>query len=155
MMLQPQRILLASHGTTGARAADEVALALATPGGTLFHLTVVPDFWRGMMGDDWLNNVATRDDFCRHVETQLGREIERHRQDLEPRVRAAGARYAARVVLGKPADCLLDFAAETDPELVVIGSPRRRGVPGLRSRMRVEGLVNGLAAPLLVVPYPR
>ncbi|MBI3917985.1 MAG: hypothetical protein HY322_13365 [Betaproteobacteria bacterium] len=73
-MLQPQRILLASHGTPGARAAESIALALAMPGATLFHLTVVPDFWRGM--------------------------------------------------------------------------------PGLRSRMQVEGLVRGLAAPLLVAPYP-
>lgn len=154
-MLPPQRILLASHGTPGARAAESIALTLATPGATLFHLTVVPDFWRGMMGDDWLNNVATRAAYCSHIETQLGREIERHREDLEPCVLATGARYAARVVLGKPTDCLLSFAAETDPQLVVIGSPRRRGMQGLRSRMQVEELVKGLAAPLLVIPYPR
>lgn len=153
-MLQPQRILLASHGTPGARAAESIALALAMPGATLFHLTVVPDFWRGMMGDDWLNNVATREAYCSHIETELGREIERHREDLEPRVLATGARYTARIVLGKPADCLLAYAAESDPQLVVIGSPRRRGMPGLRSRMQVEGLVRGLAAPLLVAPYP-
>jgi nucleotide-binding universal stress UspA family protein len=154
-MFQPQRILLASHGTPGARAADSIILTLATAGTTIFHLTVVPDFWRGMMGDDWLSNVATREAYCSHVETQLGREIERHREDLEPRVLATGACYVARVVLGKPADCLLAFAVETDPQLVVIGSPRRRGMPGLRSRMQVEGLTRGLAAPLLVVPYPR
>ena len=154
-MFQPQRILLASHGTAGARAAEGTALALATPGGTVFHLTVVPDFWRGMMGDDWLNNVATRDAYCRHVETQLAREVEAHQRDLEARVRATGARYAARVVLGKPADCLLAFAAETDAQLVVIGSPRPRGVTGLRSLMQMERLVKGLAAPLLVVPFPR
>jgi hypothetical protein len=110
-VLEPRRILLASHGTPGARAADDIALGLVGPGATLFHLTVVPDFWRGMMGDDWLNNVATREAYCSHVETQLAREIECHRQDLEPRVLATGACYQSRVVIGKPADCLIVFAA--------------------------------------------
>ena len=153
-MLPSQRILLASHGTAGARAAENVALTLATPGAVLFHLTVVPDFWRGMMGDDWLNNVSTREAYCSHIETLLGGEIERHRLELEPRVLATGAAYAARIVLGRPAHCVLAYAAETHPQLVVIGSPRRRGMSGLRSRMQVEALINGLAAPLLVVPYP-
>jgi nucleotide-binding universal stress UspA family protein len=153
-MFRPQRILLASHGTPGARAAECVALTLAAPGAALFHLTVVPDFWRGMMGDDWLNNVATREAYCRHVEAQLASEIEHHRRELEPRVSATGATYVARIVLGKPADCLLAYAQETNPHLVVIGAPRRRDLPGLRSRMQTEALVRGLAAPLLVVPNP-
>jgi nucleotide-binding universal stress UspA family protein len=153
-MLPSQRILLASHGTAGARAAENVALALATPGAVLFHLTVVPDLWRGMMGDDWLNNVSTREAYCSHIETLLGGEIERHRLELEPRVLATGAAYTARIVLGRPAHCVLAYAAETHPQLVVIGSPRRRGMSGLHSRMQVEALINGLAAPLLVVPYP-
>jgi hypothetical protein len=37
----------------------------------------------------------------------------------------------------------------------VIGSPRPPRVRGLRSRMQLETLVRPLAAPLLVVPYPR
>jgi nucleotide-binding universal stress UspA family protein len=155
MNLPTPRLLLASHGTVGACAAETLALALVTPGSTLIHLTVVPEFWRGMMGDDWLNNVATRDAFCRHVESQLASEIGQHQNLLESRVRATGASYASHIVIGNPADCLLALAAETDPGLVVVGSPRPRGVPGLRSRMRVEGLVTGLKAPLLVVPFPR
>jgi nucleotide-binding universal stress UspA family protein len=154
-MLQPQRILLASHGTPGARAAESAALLLAKPGATLFHLTVVPDFWRGMMGDDWLNNVTTREAYCSHLEKELGREIERYRQELEPKVLATGAIYRARIVLGKPAECLLAHAAETDPQIVVIGSPRGRSMPGLSSRMQMELLIRRLAAPLLVVPHPR
>jgi nucleotide-binding universal stress UspA family protein len=154
--LKLDRILLASHGTTGARAAEEMTLELCrNPGAVVFHLTVVPDLWRGMMGDDWLNNVSTRDVYCKHIESQLGTEIDRHRKELEPRVLAHGARYRAKVTIGKPAECLLDFAAEVRPDLVIIGSPRPPGTPGLRSRMQVEKLVKTLAAPLLISPYPR
>ncbi len=154
-MLKPKRILLASHGTAGSRAAEEAALALcADSGAELFHLTVVPDLWRGMMGDDWLNNVTTRDAYCKHIESELGREIEMNRQALEPRLTSRGLCYRPQVMLGKPAQCLLQFAAEVRPDLVVIGSPRPKGEPGLRSRMRVDELVATLRASLLVVPYP-
>ena len=154
-MLKTGHIQLASHGTPGGRAADAVAVALCTPEAELFHLTVVPDLWRGMMGDDWLNNASTRDDYGRHVENELAREMEEHRRDVEAAVTERGARYRVRAVIGKPAACLIECAAEVRPDLVVIGSPRPRGSPGLRSRMAIDDLVKALAAPLLVVPYPR
>lgn len=154
-MLQAERILLASHGTPGARAAERVALELAAPGATIFHLVVVPDFWRGMMGDDWLNNASTRAAYGRHVEAELAREIEEHRAALEQAVRAAGRRYEIRVVLGQPDAALLEYAATLRPDFVVIGAPRPRGTPGLRSRLRVEKLAGALDSPLLVIPHPR
>jgi nucleotide-binding universal stress UspA family protein len=153
-MLIAERILLASHGTPGARAAERVALELAAPGAAIFHLVVVPEFWRGMMGDDWLNNASTRAAYGRHVEAELAREIEEHRAALEQAVQAGGRRYEIRVVVGQPDAALLDYAAKLRPDFVVIGAPRPKGAPGLRSRMRVEKLVGPLAAPLLVVPHP-
>jgi nucleotide-binding universal stress UspA family protein len=153
-MLRAERILLASHGTPGARAAERAALELAAPGATIFHLVVVPDLWKGMMGDDWLNNASTRAAYGRHVESQLAREIEEHRAVLEGEVRASGRRYELKVVLGEPGAALLEYAATLRPDCVVIGAPRPKGAPGLRSRMRLEKLAGSLAAPLLVVPHP-
>jgi len=154
-MLKAHRILLASHGTPGARAAERMALALAAQAATLFHLVVIPDFWKGMMGDDWLNNASTRAAYGRHVEFQLAREIEEHRSVLEREVRASGRRYEMQTVLGKPHEALLDYADEIEPDLVVIGGRRPAGAPGLRSRMRLEKLAGVLKAPLIIVPHPR
>ena len=154
-MLKANRVLIASHGTPGARAAERAALELAAPAATIFHLVVVPDFWKGMMGDDWLNNASTRAAYGRHVESQLAREIEEHRIALEREVRAGGKRYEMKVVLGKPDAALIDYAAAVRPDLVVIGAPRPPGAPGLRSRMRTEKLAGALDAPLLVIPHPR
>jgi nucleotide-binding universal stress UspA family protein len=155
-MLTANRVLVASHGTPGARAAERAALELVSPpGATLFHLVVVPDLWKGMLGDDWLNNASTRAAYGRHVESQLAREIEEHRLALEREVRATGRRYEMKAVLGKPEQALIEHAAEIRPDLVVIGSPRPPGAPGLRSRMRVDKLAGGLDAPLLVIPHPR
>ena len=153
-MLEPKRILLASHGTPGARAADRMVLSLCRQGNALFHLVVVPDFWKGMMGDDWLNNVSTRDVYAKYVEAELAREIDLHLKSLEQDIREKAIRYESKVVLGKPAECLIEYAERIKPDLVVIGSPRHKGSPGLRSRMKIEKLVAELKAPLLIVPYP-
>jgi len=84
----------------------------------------------------------------------LEREIEVEVARVRGRAAEIGLRYERRVVLGKPAECLLESAAMLKPDLVVIGSPRPARLRGLRSRMQLETLVRGLAVPLLIVPHP-
>lgn len=146
------RIVLASHGTPGARAAEQAALGLCAADGLVLHLLVVPEFWSGMMGDDWLNNAATRDTFGRYVENRLDDEA----QEQIDRVRSAaderGLVYQGEVRFGRPDECLLAFANEAECDLVVMGARRRAGAAGLRSQMASESLFKSLRRPLLVVP---
>lgn len=153
-MIEFAHVLVASHGTPGAQAAERAAFALCRAQ-RLSHLIVVPDLWHGMMGDDWLNNASTRDVYGKYVENQLQREVQSHIDRMRPHALADDIAYEFRVVLGTPTECLLAFSREAAPDLVVIGSPRPKGVSGLRSRMHVEQLTGALAMPLLVVPYPR
>ena len=148
-------VLIASHGTPGAEAAERAALGWCRAGGRLSHLLVVPALWRGMQGDDWLNNAATRDTYGKYVEGELQREIDVHVGRLRAQAAAAAIAYEGKVVLGKPTECLLAYSREIAPALIVIGAPRPRGLTGLRSRMHAERLVAALTAPLLVIPYPR
>lgn len=152
--MQYQDIFLASHGTPGARAAEDLALSLCGEGATLHHLLVVPDLWRGMMGDDWLNNVRTRIAFGEYLEDQLTREIAEHVDRLTRETTARGVRYRSEIRQGDPAECLVAFSREVKCELILIGSPRPKGTPGLRSRLEMETLIRGLDAPLMVAPYP-
>jgi nucleotide-binding universal stress UspA family protein len=152
--MTPKTILLASHGTAGARAAEEAALALCAPGGMIRHLEVVPDFWKGMRGDDWLNNAITQQRFGDYVESQLARELAEHAEALGREVEDKGMSYENISVLGKPAECLLAAAAGQACDLIVVGAPRPKGMPGYRSRLKLETVVRNLRAPLLVVPHP-
>lgn len=154
-MLKTRHILLASHGTEGACAAEKAALALCPPGGTLHHLIVVPDFWKDMMGDDWLNNVMTQETYGRYVENQLEDEVRNHIRRVQKLATKRRLRYRPDMVLGKPTDCLIARAKRTSLDLVVMGSPRPRGKTGLRSRMDTEKLVRALRVPLLIVPHPK
>lgn len=120
----------------------------------MHQLVVIPDFWKGMLGDDWLNNAAVHLRFGRYVENQLEREIAEHAAQVEAEAKRRGLDYSCEVRLGKPAECLAAVAAAGDYDLVVAGSPRPKGVPGYRSRLAVEALVKVLKAPLLVVSHP-
>ncbi|TSA11548.1 MAG: universal stress protein [Betaproteobacteria bacterium] len=153
-MTEYSRIVLASHGTPGGQAAERAALALCARGASLRQLVVVPDFWRGMMGDDWLNNASTRETYGRHVEHQIEAEIAVQVARVRTKATQLGLNYQCRTVLGKPAECLLAYSLEFAPELVVIGAPRPKGTTGLRSRMHLETLVRALGARLLIVPHP-
>lgn len=128
---------------------------MAGAGAQLSQLVVVPDFWKGMMGDDWLNNASTRDVYARHVEDQLAREIEDEVARVRAEAAARGLNYRREIVLGRPAQCLIECAARLQPDLVVIGAPRPPRAKGLRSRMDPDTLLRGIAVPLLVIPYPR
>ncbi len=149
-----KQILLASHGTPGARAAERAALALCGPRTTLHHLVVVPDFWKGMMGDDWLNNSTTRDTYGRYVEAELEGEIRRHIANLQRQATKRRVRYRPQMVFGKPEDCLRERLKRGRIDIVVLGAPRPKGKAGLRSRMLTEKLLRTLKVPVLIMPYP-
>ncbi len=107
-----------------------------------------------MLGDDWLNNAVVHIRFGRYVEGQLEREIVAHAETVAAEAKQRGFGYDCELRLGKPAECLV-AAANTDKfDLAVIGSPRPKGVEGLRSRMDPETLAKGLTVPLLTVPHP-
>ena len=154
-MQEYKKILLASHGTKGAMAAEEQAISLCGKDSSIDHLEIVPDFWKGMMGDDWLNNASTQQVFGQYVENQLQQEIQQRIDVLRDKVEAAGIRYTPFVKLGKPADCLIEQDAANTYDLIIIGSPRPRGEEGYRSRMQLEPLIKSLTAPLLIIPFPR
>ena len=150
-----KRLILASHGTSGARAAEDVALEIcAERGASLHHLLVVPDFWKGMMGDDWLNNAATQARFGDFVESQLAREATDEARRLAERAGDAGIPCTGELRLGKPAPCLIAACGRSAYDLAVIGSPRPKGSPGLRSRMDPELLARSLPTRLMTVPHP-
>lgn len=154
-MLKPKHILLASHGSEGARAAEKLAYALCRPGATLHHLIVVPELWKGMMGDDWLNNASTRAKFGRYVESQLEQEIRAHVKRMRRETAKRKIRYRYEIVQGRPTECLIARVAQGPADIVVLGAPRPKGRTGLRSRMLEEKLFRALRVPVIVAPHPQ
>jgi len=149
-----KHLLLASHGTPGACAAENASFKLCHPDSSLHHLIVVPDFWKGMLGDDWLNNAVTQIRYGKYVEGELEREIQENVSRVSAAASAQNVAYSYEFMLGKPAECLLKVADASRFDLVVIGSPRPKNKEGLKSRMHCETLLRALSIPLLIIPYP-
>ena len=148
-------VLLASHGTDGAKAAEKMAFEVCEKGAKLHHLVVVPTLWKGMTGDDWLNNGSTRDTFRRYLEDQLSKEVDENCQRISELAKQHEVTYSNEVVVGEPEECLLEACKKQQFDLVVMGSPRPKGKSGLRSRMSTEPFMRAeLDTKLLVVPYP-
>ncbi len=154
-MKTPLKLLLCHHGTSGAHAAEALAHEFAVPGTTtVVHCLVVPDLWVGMQGDDWLNNASTRDAFGNYLENMLENDAKRELAGVASRCKERGLAYESVMRLGNLAETVLAAADEVGADLVVIGSPRKKGEEGLRSRMEIEKLVRGLKCPLLIAPHP-
>lgn len=152
--LRARSILLASHDSEGSRAAERAALDAVLEGGRLHHLVVVPEFWRSITGDGWRINASTQREFCDYLEATIEKEILQHLTRLHAEARSRGIAYSASSRHGRVDTCLIECARESDVDLVVIGAPRPRGQPGLRSRVDLDRLVRGLSVPLVVVPHP-
>ncbi len=150
-----ENIIVASHATPGAIAAETAALDLARENTASLHqLLVVPDFWKGMMGDDWLNNAVTQIRFGSYVENQLARETAQEIDRMTEAAESNGTAFSYDIVLGKPADCLIDCCAAGRFDLAIIGSPRPKGAVGYRSRMVLDALARSLTTRLMIIPYP-
>jgi nucleotide-binding universal stress UspA family protein len=153
-MLAATNVLLASHGTEGALAAEQMAFRMCGKGSHLHHLIVVPGFWKGTTGDDWLNNGSTRDTFRRYLEGELGREVDEHFERVGRAAIDQELDYTNDMVVGEPDECLLNASQRQQYDLIILGSPRPKGKSGLRSRMVTNALTHKLTIPLLIVPYP-
>lgn len=147
-------VLLASHGTEGAKAAEQYAIQMCQEGATIKHLIVVPSFWKGMTGDDWLNNGSTRDTYRRYLETELGKEVDEHCERVNQSANDHHINYSQEIVVGEPEECLINLTKEIDFDVIVMGSQRPKGVSGLRSRMKSDKISKAVTVPLVIVPYP-
>lgn len=152
--MSTNNILLASHGTDGAQAAEQMAITLCNKGGSIHHLVVVPTFWQGMTGDDWLNNGSTRNDFRRYLESEIGQEVAEHCDRVSKHAKEHELEYTNEVIVGEPDECLLSVSEKQNYDLVVMGAPRPKGVSGLRSRMSTDTMTRKISTPVLIAPYP-
>jgi nucleotide-binding universal stress UspA family protein len=150
-----KQVLLASHGTQGAMAAVSYALKLCEGGAELHHLIVVPSFWKDMMGDDWLNNGVSRDRFGRYIESELGREIDQHIDDVQQQAEALNVPYSHEIRIGEPHECLLVASVDKPYDVTVLGSQRPKGASGVNSKMSLDVLSKKLMMPFLVIPFPQ
>ena len=149
-----QRILLASHGSVGACAAEQVVFTRLKPGDELYHLLVVPDAWDGIPGGAGPNHYAPYEIIGGSVEAQMEEEARQTFARVGEAVRQLGVVFETHLVYGKPVYSLLETVAAISPDYVIAGSARPKHIEGLPSKMITESLMRSMVIPLLIIPYP-
>lgn len=150
-----RKIIVASHGTPGARAAEAEAIDIAKRyDASLHHLLVIPNFWKGMMGDDWLNNAVTQMRFGKYLENQLAKETGEEIERFYDAAKTMSVEYSNQIIQGNPTKTMIKYCAENSFDLAVVGTVRPKGVEGYRSRMELGKLAVSLETPLMIIPHP-
>lgn len=151
-----KKILVATHGTKGARAAEDLSIDLAGEHGATLHcIHVVNEDWKFMTGDDWLNTSACRNRFARHVEEELDDEAEAIRK----RVAEKASRHAVAVtfekMVGPPGKSILHAASGSGADLIVMGSRQQCQDQGFKSRIDWNKLLVESTVPIILAPPVR
>ncbi len=148
-----QNILLATHGTVGARSAEEFAVRLAAEhGASLCYLHVINEDWKWMTGDDWLNTSASRNQFARHVENELYSEAQIILDRVSRKAEEKSLSFTSKTEVGNPASIILKTAAEIGADLIVMGARQDKQARGFKSRIPWDKVMNEPYVPILVVP---
>ncbi|WP_457573669.1 universal stress protein [Desulfolithobacter sp.] len=154
-------LLLCTHGTDGARQAEQLVfdnLCTENPALVVTVLTIIDQDWRSMTGDDWLNSSKTHTTFLNYVENQMQKENEEDWQRIREQYPAA-ARAVFASVVGPIEQTIAAEARKRNCDLIVIGPYRESRrlfnltmEKGLRSRIDALRLHKMLPCPMLVAP---
>ena len=148
------KVLLASHGTVGAQAAEKAILGLQLKNIEVTHLYVLPDFWEHILADDWLNNSITRERFGNYLESELAREIDETITRVQTLLHNCATKIKHKVIVGNPQKELITTCTKDDYKLVITGSNRPKMMTGLKSRMINKQISQYLPVKYLQVPHP-
>ena len=147
-------VLLASHGTSGAMAAENTAFNICRKNYIVTHLIVVPEFWKGILGDDWLNNDCTRNHFCKYLEAELENEVNLSINRIRNKFNSLGVTNKNKILVGKPDKVLVQLCKEESFDVIIMGSLRPKIIKGLKSRMWTSYLTSNINTSLYITPHP-
>jgi len=146
-----KHILLATHGTPGARKAEALAREWADKyGAKVTILSIINEAWGDMTCDDWLNTSTTRNNFGSYVAGEIAKEIDgvwtRIREDFD------GVEIDFLSKGGKLEDVLAEAAEKVNPDVAVMGAWQKNQAPGFRDRLENKHLHPQMPCPLVVAP---
>jgi nucleotide-binding universal stress UspA family protein len=135
-------VLLAVDGSEGSKRAADEAIAQAATHGAALHVVSVVDATTADVG-------STGGDVLRALEREQQAAVD----EAVERARAADVpTVEASVLSGVPASAIVEYAADRDVDLVVVGTHGRTGIEHVVLGSVAERVVRTADAPVLVVP---
>lgn len=146
-----RKILIATHGTLGAKQAESYAIGLARKfGAELYGLYVIHKDWSSLIGIEWLHSSNTRMDFYRYAESEFKRRATEVLQDLKSH--ADGIACVMSIKVGEPAEVIANEARQIGVDLIIIGSNcNRRSSEEYKAKVSLKRLLKLAPCPVFIV----
>lgn len=149
-----KKILLATHGTDGARGAEAYAVELARASGADIHaLYVIHKGWGSLVGIEWLHSSEKRMDFYRYAESELFRRADEVLGAV--RLAAAGVGITTETRVGEPTAVIAETADEIGADLIVMGVSGGPRSEEYQARVPLKKLLRLAPCPVLLAPRRR
>jgi len=144
-----KRILIATHGTEGAKKAESYAIGLAREFGAEIHgLYVIHKDLGCLVGIEWLHNSHVRMEFYRHAESEFNRRAE---EVLEAfRERATGIEVTPAIRVGDPVEVIADEARNKGADLIIIGGSSNGRSEEYKAKVSLKKLSKIAPCPVLI-----
>ncbi len=147
-----KKILIATHGTTGAKKAEQLAIEIASQHGSeLFAMYVINSNWSSLTGIEWLNASHTRMKFYNHMEKDFYQKAKQVLEDINRAASQKQVKINNIISVGIPEEAIIEECAKNHIELLVLG----RGVKGERAEykytLQLNKIKNKASCPILLV----
>ena len=144
-----KKILLATHGTEGAKKAEQYSYELAKVFGAKLHgLYVIHSGWGSLVGIEWLHSSHTRMEFYRYAEAQFNLRASEVLESF--RKFAADIKVSTAVKVGEPTEIILEEAKAYHADLIVVGSVSSIRSEEYKARISMKKLLKFAPCPVLL-----
>lgn len=142
-------MLVATHGTEGAKKAESCVIGLAREFGSELHcLYVIHKGWSSLVGIEWLHPSRTRMEFYKYAETVFIRSADEVLEALMKH--STGIEVTTSIRVGEPAEVIADEAIDKGVDLIVIGSSSNKRSEEYKAKVSLKKLVKLAPCPVLV-----
>ncbi len=146
-----RKILIATHGTKGAKKAEQVALEIASQQSSeLFAMYVINSNWSSLTGIEWLNASHTRMKFYSHIEKDFYLKAKQILEDINRLASQKQVKINNIISVGIPEEAIIEECAKNHIDLLVLGS----GVKGDRAEykytLQLKKIKNRVLCPILL-----
>lgn len=144
-----RNILVATHGTEGARKGEALSIGLAKAFDSHLHgLYVIHKGWGSLVGIEWLHSSERRMDFYRYAESEFYRRAEEVMESFK--AKAEGLTVLTEIAVGEPAEVIARVAREMSADLIVIGDRSSVRSEEYQARVSLRKLMKLASCPVLV-----
>jgi hypothetical protein len=147
-----KQILLILDSCTNISATIAIVQKLLVADAKLTAIYIIDSGWSNILGDEWISNTTTRNNFLKYMEHQKYQEASNITNALEQYAKVKGITVNTIIKAGVPQKIVVTAFSEYGPfDLVILPYPTKKFVEGT-IRLKTDAILRELSCPILIGP---